>query len=147
MGMRGASRRSSSAIDCVPRSNTVSKLRVRVELRAWAAAFLTLGASLCFVPLFDVLGYEFCLALALAASFAGAHLGAVAPWYDRRERAASAVTAAAARPGATVARLWAGTTARLWAALGAPLAAIAVNGLRVRNCAWAAGLAWFVMLP
>jgi tetratricopeptide (TPR) repeat protein len=121
-------------------------MRVRVEW-SWTAILTLLGAALCFVPLFDVLGYEWCLVMAIAASLAGAHVGAVRVWRQRRERPPSAVTAAEARPGASVIALWWGATARLWAALLVPLAAVLLNALRVRNCDFAAGFAWFAMLP
>ncbi|HEY1588073.1 MAG TPA: hypothetical protein VGH63_20375, partial [Polyangia bacterium] len=99
------------------------------------------------MPLFDVLGYEWCLAMAVVASLGGAHVASVRVGRERRERAPSAVTAAEARPGATVARLWWQATLRLWAALALPLAAILANAARVRNCDVRAGIAWFVMLP
>ena len=119
---------------------------MRVE-RAWGAILFVVGAALCFVPLFDVLGYEWCLAMAVAASLGGAHVGAMRVLRERRERAPSAVTAAEARPGETVARLWWQATLRLWACLLLPLAAILVNAARVRNCDVRAGLGWLVMLP
>ncbi len=124
----------------------ISNKRVRVE-RAWSFILFVVGAGLCFVPLFDVLGYEWCLAMAVVASLAGAQVAALRVGRERRERAPSAVTAAEARPGVTVARLWWGATLRLWGALGLPLGAILANALRVRNCDVGAGLAWFAMLP
>ena len=105
------------------------------------------GAALCFVPLFDVLGYEWCLAMAVASSLAGASIGALAVGRERQERTASAVTAADAHAGATVAALWWTATRRVWAGLLLPLAAILLNALRVRNCDLAAGIGWFAMLP
>lgn len=119
---------------------------MRVE-RAWAIVLAAVGVALCLVPLCNVLGYEFCLVLAVVASLAGAHVGAVRVVRARRERPPSAVTAAEARPGATVARLWLATTLRLWLALLCPLGAVLLNALRVRNCDLGAGLAWFFMLP
>jgi tetratricopeptide (TPR) repeat protein len=130
----------------VPQRLTISNKRVRVE-RAWAAILFVVGAAACFVPLFDVLGYEWALVMAIVASLAGAQVAAVRVWRERHERAPSAVTAAEARPGATVARLWGSTTLLLWLALLLPLAAVLLNALRVRNCDLRAGLAWFVMLP
>jgi tetratricopeptide (TPR) repeat protein len=130
----------------VPRLLRISNKRVRVE-RAWGAILFVVGAALCFVPLFDVLGYEWCLAMAIVASLAGAHVAALGVGRERRERAPSAVTAAEARPGATVARLWCTATLSLWAWLSLPLVAILGNALRVRNCDVAAGIGWFVMLP
>ncbi|HEY2746002.1 MAG TPA: hypothetical protein VGL86_15305, partial [Polyangia bacterium] len=119
---------------------------MRVE-RGWAIALFIVGAGLCFVPLFDVLGYEWCLATALVSSLAGAQLGAARVWQERRERAPSAVTAAEAHAGRAVATLWASATLRVWACLLAPLAAILLNALRVRNCDLGAGFGWFVTLP
>ncbi|MDB4965000.1 MAG: Tetratricopeptide 4 [Myxococcales bacterium] len=121
-------------------------MRVRVE-RGWTIGLLLLGAGLCLVPLFDVLGYEWCLAMAVFSSLAGAHVGAVRTWRERRERPPSSVTAADARPGSTVARLWWTATARVWLALALPLLAVLANALRVRNCDLGAGIGWFVMLP
>ena len=108
---------------------------------------IVLGAGLCFVPLFDVLGYEWCLAMAVAASLAGASLGALRVGRERRERTASAVTAAEAHAGRTVVALWWGATRSVWLCLLAPLGAILLNALRVRNCDLGAGIAWFAMLP
>ena len=119
---------------------------MRVE-RAWAAILFVVGAGLCAVPLFDVLGYEWALAMAVTASLAGAQVAAVRVWRERRERAPSAVTAAEAWPGATVARLWFSATLRVWLALALPLVAVLANAVRVRNCDVGAGLAWFAMLP
>ena len=119
---------------------------MRVE-RGWAIVLFAVGAALCFVPLFDVLGYEWCLTMALVSSLAGAHLGAAAVWRQRHERAPSAVTAAEAHAGRAVAALWGSATLRAWAGLVAPLLAILANALRVRNCDVGAGIGWFVMLP
>ena len=119
---------------------------MRVE-RAWTAILGVVGVGLCFVPLFDVLGYEWCLAMAVAASLAGAHVGAVRVVRERRERPGSAVTAAEARPGATVLALWRAATLRVWAALAVPLVAVLLNALRVRNCDLGAGFGWFALLP
>jgi tetratricopeptide (TPR) repeat protein len=121
-------------------------MEVRVE-RAWGAILFIVAVALLFAPLFDVLGYEWCLAMAVMASLGGAHVGALGVVRERKERTASAVTAAAARPGATVARLWWHATLRLWGALVLPLAAVLVTARFVRNCDLGAGFAWFAMLP
>src|SRR6266850_882761 len=125
MGTRRESRRSSSVIDCGPWRLRISTMRVRVE-RAWTVLLTLVGVALCFVPLFDVLGYEWCLAMGLVSSLAGAHVGAVRVWRERRGRAPSSVTAAEARPGATVARLWWEARARLYHAAGLTLALAAL---------------------
>jgi hypothetical protein len=119
---------------------------VRVE-RGWAAVLAVVGAVLCFVPLFDVLGYEWCLVMGVLSSLAGAHIGAVRVWRERWQRAGSAVTAAEAHPGTTVGRLWWRATLATWAGLLVPVAAILLNALRVRNCDPAGGLAWLAMMP
>jgi hypothetical protein len=102
----------------------------------WALASLTVGGALCFVPLFDVLGYEWCLAMAVVGALAGAQLGAVVTTRQRRLHAP-----------ATVARLYGAVVARTWLLLVPPLLAIVANAARVRNCDLAAGLAWFALLP
>ena len=116
-------------------------------MKSWSVVLFAVGVALACLPLFDVLGYEFCLVLAIASSLAGAERGVAAVSTERRQRAPSAQTAAEARPGITVARLWAGVTLRLWGALGLPLLVVLANALRVRNCDLPTGLAWFALLP
>ena len=41
----------------------------------WAVVALTLAGVLCFVPLFDLIGYELSLAVAPLAALASTHLG------------------------------------------------------------------------
>ena len=53
---------------------------MRAQIRArrtlvWAALLALLAAVLCFVPLFNALGYEFSFVLAIASSAAAADLG------------------------------------------------------------------------
>src|SRR4029078_7771847 len=52
-------------------------LRAAVGLRTlvWAVLLTTLAVVLAFVPLFDVLGYDFCFALGLAAALAAVDVG------------------------------------------------------------------------
>ena len=134
-------------LDCGPWLLRISNKRVRVE-RAWSVILFIVAAALCFVPLFDVLGYEWALVMAIVASLGGAHVGAMRVWRERRERAPSALTAAAARPGATVAALWGSATLRAVGRAGV--------AARRRCCQRAARAqlrrdrgprAWFAMLP
>lgn len=111
--------------------------------RAWAVALLLFGVVLCFVPLFDALGYEWCFAMAVVAAPAGALLGA-GRVTDRRRQSQ---TTSDARPGATVARLYASVVLRVWLLLIPPVVAIVANAARVRNCDLVGGLAWFALLP
>jgi hypothetical protein len=117
---------------------------MRYDAVGWAAALLLLGGGLCFVPLFDALGYEWCLAIGVAAAFAGAQLSAAATVRWRRR----VPTPGADDPGALVlARLYARIAGVVWLMLLPPLVAIVANALRVRNCDLAAGFGWFALLP
>ncbi|HEU5055454.1 MAG TPA: hypothetical protein VFU21_02970, partial [Kofleriaceae bacterium] len=111
-----------------------------------------LGGVLCFVPLFNVLGYEFAFAMALAASLAAADLGAA---LARRlaataERDAGDATAADLLPGArTVLGLGGAAAVLALALLVPPLLLVSANALRVRNCDWAFGFecyGWMTVL-
>jgi len=89
---------------------------------AWAAALAALAAVLCLIPLFNLLGFEFALALTLAVSPAAAHLGTRSP-------------------------SWASAARRALLLLLLPLALVALNSLRVRNCNPAEGARLYVLLP
>src|SRR5262245_5017922 len=89
---------------------------------AAAAVLAALSGWLCFVPLFGLLGYEFSLALSVAGSFAAA-------WLSTRARTfTQAITQGEAL-------------------LTVPLVLISANALRVRNCDYWTGLAFFALLP
>ena len=102
----------------------------------WSALLALLALGLDFVPLFDVLGYDFSFALGLAAAFAGADIGHGAAAAARRRQA----------PVTPVAPVVAGLAGAL-AALVLPLALSLLNALRVRNCDLGAGLVFFALLP
>ncbi len=124
----------------------------RTNLRFWylvnAALLAALAAVLLFVPLFDLLGYEFCLVLAGGATLVGGQRGA-ARGNELRAAPCDALQSATREhhPLRFLLGRWAlaaGETALL---LLVPLALISLNALRVRNCNFAAGLTWFVVLP
>jgi len=119
------------------------------ERRAWiwAAVLLAVGAGLCAVPLFDLLGFEFSFVVGIAAAVAGAHLGAQAVWRTRRDQSRADGERADARPLAALAGIWARTTFTVWAMLALPLACVTLNALRVRNCNFSGGLLWYGILP
>jgi hypothetical protein len=107
----------------------------------WAAVLALLAAALGFMPLFDVLGYDFSFALGLGAGLAGVDIGAgvVARW--RR-----------AHPdGAASPRVLGGLLAEALllavATLVLPLLLSLGNALRVRNCNLLVGLGFFALLP
>jgi tetratricopeptide (TPR) repeat protein len=108
----------------------------------WCALLALLALGLDFVPLFDVLGYDFSFALGLAAAFAGADIGHGAAAAARRRQAAGSTTG----PRGPVAVVLAGVAGAL-AALILPLALSLLNALRVRNCDLGAGFAFFALLP
>ena len=121
----------------------------RVGRRAlvWAALLAVAAVALDFVPLFDVLGYDFSFALGLGAALAGVDIGAgaVARW--RRE---SGPAPPGDRPGGEVLPLLAVIGRATLIALGTlvvPLLLSLANAARVRNCNLGAGLGFFALLP
>jgi len=114
---------------------------------AWGVVLTGTAVALAFVPLFDLAGYEFSFVFALLSSLAAAHLAASTVHDLRSARAPSERLAHEARPWRGLVAIWLSSTVRLWGWLLVPLAIISLNALRVRNCAYATGLLWWVMLP
>lgn len=103
----------------------------------WCALLAAVALVLDFVPLFNLLGYDFCFAIGMFAAFAASDIGA-------------GVVRAASRTHETtpsVFRLAGRAIALSTAALVAPLLLSLANGVRVRNCNVGAGLAFFLLLP
>ena len=107
----------------------------------WLGLVAAVGLTLCFVPLFDLLGYEFSLVIAVVASLAAGDLAATYPERVRQQQAPF--------PGArlTIARLSLTTTSLGFSLLVLPLLFISINALRVRNCDYLEGLAFFLLGP
>lgn len=129
------------------------------------------GVGLCLVPLFNVLGYESCLVLAILASVAGVRQGVRQVLRGRGSRgvlrAAKSGSPPSGRPGrrgqsgsgqiraedadaapfSTVLGLYLRGVLGVMALLTLPLSLLLLNGLRVRNCNVTAGLAFFAMMP
>lgn len=113
----------------------------------WAGSLFLLTAGLCAVPLFNLLGYESSLVLAVAASLAGIRQGVHAVERCRlRLRPLEGEQADAAPLGATL-RCYGRALAPALAMLIGPLLLLVLNSLRVRNCNYLGGLGFFVMLP
>jgi hypothetical protein len=110
------------------------------RVRVWGALVAASGAVLCFVPLFDLLGYEFSLALALVGSL-GAGLQAAALPEALRAAAPPAASSSVA------ARAIGAASAAAVGLLFVPLVCITCNALRVPNCDLAEGFAFFAVLP
>lgn len=96
--------------------------------RLWAGVLLTTAVVLCFVPLFNLLAFEFAFAMGIPVAICAGLTGARAD-------------------GRTVWHRWlsAMRTAAVLAAL--PLIPISLNALRVRNCDWSEGFAFYLLLP
>ena len=98
---------------------------------AWGVVIFGTGLALCFVPLFDLLGFEGAFAVGLPACFCGGVLG---------------VRQARAMPEATWGA-WRVAGLRTSALVALALVPITLNALRVRNCDYLEGLALFLLLP
>lgn len=109
----------------------------------WAALgiLLLVAGVLAFVPLFNLLGYEFCAALSLVVSMTA---GPVAIGAVRRMQATEARDE---RAGRAVLRPAAIGWLYNLSTLVPPLAIILLNALRVPNCNPLEGLLFFLLLP
>ena len=106
------------------------------------AAHAAVGVALCFVPLFNLLGYESAAAIGLTSGLAAAALvldalrtGALRAPLDPARAAGPLADFAARVPG-----WWFGL-------LGPPALALALNAARVKNCDPKLGLAFWVAIP
>lgn len=109
----------------------------------WVALGLLSVAAciLAFVPLFNLLGYEFCTALSLLVSITA---GPVAIGAARRR---AMILPPGARPQWVVGRVYLHGLILNLAALAPPLAVILLNALRVQNCNLGVGFLFFLLLP
>ena len=118
----------------------------------WTLAIFLLSAGLCAVPLFNLLGYESSLVLAVLASLFAVRQG-VHVVHKLRERVvhgrvpASHAGGPDEAPLKTVLGLWLRALLSVEAVLLLPLLVLLGNGLRVRNCSYASGLHFYAMLP
>ena len=99
------------------------------------------GLILCFVPLFDLLAYEFSLVLALFSSLAAGHMAAAYPSRVGEQLAPY--------PGArwTIARLYFVCVTYGLSLLVVPLLFISLNAFRIRNCDYLEGLGFYLLGP
>ncbi|HSI04298.1 MAG TPA: hypothetical protein VLC93_07475, partial [Myxococcota bacterium] len=89
-----------------------------------------LALTCCFVPLFDLLGYEAAFAVAALAAPTSYAIGSGVAAQTRRSRRA-------------LPRAWATTLL----VLGVPWLILTLNAMRVRNCDYGEGLAFYLILP
>jgi hypothetical protein len=110
--------------------------RLGIRVLVWGAVLAAAGLGLCFVPLFDVLGFDYAFAIGLLTALAAVDIG-------------HGAVAAARRGGEPLSLgpvLLTGLVGTL-AVLVLPLVFSLLNGLRVRNCNLAAGFAFYTLLP
>lgn len=107
----------------------------------WSALAAAVALVLCFIPLFDLLGYEFSLVMALVASLGAGHIAAAYPSRVNEQLAPF--------PGAryTVAKLYLVCAAYGLSLLVVPLVLISANALRVRNCDFSEGFGFYLLGP
>ncbi len=106
----------------VGRTEAPRGTRAHTVVMVWSAALAGLAAVACFVPLLDVLGFEFSLVIGLAGFWAAAHLGYRTGSWTRGFRL-SLIT------------------------LLPPLVLSTLNALRVRNCDLLEGLELYLLIP
>lgn len=102
----------------------------------WAAAAAVLALILDFIPLFNLLGYDFSFAIGLLAAVASVDIGCGVVQSSRRRGAR-----------VDILHLFLRSAGFATAMLGPPLALSLLNALRVRNCNLGGGLAFFALLP
>ncbi len=102
---------------------------IRPFLLATSAQTLLAG-TLCFVPLFNLLGYEYCFAVTLLTAITAPFLG-----FQGDSPRQSLATSLKFTFAQAVAQLLPG------------LCLISLNALRVRNCDFSAGLQFFALMP
>jgi len=102
----------------------------------WTGIVAWVGAGLCFVPLFDLLGYEFS---AVVGTVGGVAAGVLAVGVVRQARERSESVGV----GVLFVRAWLSGAATLLL----PLLFIVANALRVRNCDWQEGFAFYLLIP
>jgi tetratricopeptide (TPR) repeat protein len=115
-----------------------------VRTIVWAAILALAAVVMAFIPLFDVLGFEFAFALALVTAPAAGDLACA---YVRRARAAQRPPLErAVGPVAMLGGLLGRAALGNLAVLAPPLLIISLNALRVRNCDWWFGLECYLLL-
>lgn len=106
------------------------------RLLVWGALLAALAVTLDFLPLVDVLGFDFCFVVGLVSALAGVDIGHGTVEAARRD-------APSPGPPAVIVRAVLGGLA----VLALPLVVSLANAFRVRNCNLGAGLVFFLLLP
>ena len=126
------------------RAATLAHLR-SLRVAVWAAILAVASAIMAFVPLFDVLGFEWAFVMALLAAPAS---GDLAGALIRRARAAERPPLDRAMGPARLLAVLLGRAALVnLALLLPPLLIISLNAVRAPNCDWWFGIESFLLLP
>ena len=107
----------------------------------WFTAFGVLALILANVPLFNILAFEFCAALALGISFAGAHVTLTAVQQMKRHP-----DALRGSPRQIVTRCFWNALIFNLGLLVLPVGIILLNALRIKNCNFSEGFIFFFLL-
>jgi len=113
----------------------------------WLLLFAVAGAALCVTPLLNVLGFESSLLLAVLASIAAIHRGVAVVVRARLRLRPTDREQSELHPLRRVLSFVAQACVATWLLCGLPLVMLLLNGLRVRNCNYLAGLQFFALLP
>ena len=113
----------------------------------WALGLVACAVGLCFVPLFNLLGYESSLVLAVLAALAGIRQGVHTVERCRQRLRPVEGEKADTTPLGAVLRCYGRSLAPSLALLVGPLLILLLNSVRVRNCNYLGGLGFFFMLP
>ncbi len=128
-----------------PRPGPARKLSGRFAV--WLLVFGVAGGLLCVTPLFNVLGFESSLVVALLASVAAVFFGAQAVVRSRQRLRPADRDPRQLAPLRLVLSLWTKASVATWAMCLLPLGLLIANGLRVRNCNYLSGLHFYLLLP
>lgn len=121
----------------------------RAASLVFALVFIGVGVALCFMPLFNILGYESSLVLALLGSIAGIRQGVRVVFLSRMRTKNARRSADRDRAGRLheVFGLFLRGLFFTEVLLLLPLGLLLLNGLRVRNCNYLSGFGFFAMMP
>jgi hypothetical protein len=119
---------------------TATRLWLGARALFWGSALTLMAAVLCFLPLTDLLGYDFSFILGFGAALAGVDIGHGALVHARAELGQTPT-------GAALARVFGRAAARAVGILALPLLLSIANAARVQNCSFAAGMGFFLLLP
>ena len=108
----------------------------------WVILFCTISIFLCTIPLFNILGFEFCAVITLCISFAGSHVAMIQLQVmlmnpDNLQGSSSQFTL----------RWFFNTLKSNLLLLIIPLIIILLNSLRIKNCNYIDGFFYFLTLP